>query len=40
MPGRLAQPVELAGIHVQLAAEDGSYTTGHIYGAAGGSGQP
>lgn len=38
--GRPGQPAELAGIYVQLAAEDGSYTTGHIYGAAGGSGQP
>ena len=31
---------ELASIYVQLAANDASYTTGHIYGAAGGSGQP
>jgi NAD(P)-dependent dehydrogenase (short-subunit alcohol dehydrogenase family) len=38
--GRPGQPAELAGIYVQLAVEDGSYTTGHIYGAAGGSGQP
>ena len=38
--GRPGQPAELAGIYVQLAAEDGSFTTGHIYGAAGGSGQP
>ncbi len=38
--GRPGQPVELAGIYVQLAAEDGSYATGQVYGAAGGSGQP
>jgi len=38
--GRPGQPVELASIYVQLAANDGSFTTGQIYGAAGGSGQP
>jgi len=38
--GRPGQPVELASIYVQLAASDASYTTGHIYGAAGGGGQP
>ena len=38
--GRPGQPVELASIYVQLAANDGSYATGQIYGAAGGSGQP
>ena len=38
--GRPGQPVELASIYVQLAASDGSYTTGNIYGAGGGSGQP
>jgi NAD(P)-dependent dehydrogenase (short-subunit alcohol dehydrogenase family) len=38
--GRPGQPVELAGIYVQLAASDGSYATGQVYGAAGGSGQP
>ena len=38
--GRPGQPAELASIYVQLAANDASYTTGHIYGAAGGSGQP
>jgi NAD(P)-dependent dehydrogenase (short-subunit alcohol dehydrogenase family) len=37
---RPGQPAELASIYVQLAAADASYTTGHIYGAAGGSGQP
>jgi NAD(P)-dependent dehydrogenase (short-subunit alcohol dehydrogenase family) len=37
---RPGQPVELASIYVQLAASDGSYATGQIYGAAGGSGQP
>lgn len=38
--GRPGQPVELAGIYVQLAAADGSYATTQIYGSAGGSGQP
>ena len=38
--GRPGLPAELASIYVQLAANDASYTTGHIYGAAGGSGQP
>jgi len=40
-PGkRPGQPVELAGIYVRLAEDDGSYTTGNIYGAGGGKGQP
>lgn len=38
--GRPGQPAELASIYVQLAAGDGSYATGQVYGAAGGSGQP
>jgi NAD(P)-dependent dehydrogenase (short-subunit alcohol dehydrogenase family) len=38
--GRAGQPAELASIFVQLAAEDASYTTGNIYGAGGGDGQP
>lgn len=38
--GRPGQPAELASIYVQLAAEDASYSTGQIYGAAGGGGQP
>ena len=38
--GRPGQPAELAGIYVQLASADGSYATGQVYGAAGGSGQP
>lgn len=38
--GRPGQPAELASIYVQLAAEDASYTTGNIYGAGGGMGQP
>ncbi len=37
---RPGQPVELASIYVQLAASDASYSTGQVYGAAGGSGQP
>ncbi len=40
-PGkRPGQPVELAGIYVRLAEDDGSYTTGNIFGAGGGKGQP
>lgn len=38
--GRPGQPVELASIYVQLAASDGSYATGQIYGSSGGSGNP
>jgi NAD(P)-dependent dehydrogenase (short-subunit alcohol dehydrogenase family) len=38
--GRPGQPVELASIYVQLADPNASYTTGNIYGAGGGSGQP
>jgi len=37
---RPGQPVELASIYVQLADNSGSYSTGQIYGAAGGAGQP
>lgn len=38
--GRPGQPAELASIYVQLADNGASYATGHIYGAAGGGGQP
>lgn len=38
--GRPGQPVELASIYVQLAASDGSFATGQIYGSSGGSGNP
>jgi NAD(P)-dependent dehydrogenase (short-subunit alcohol dehydrogenase family) len=38
--GRPGQPAELASIYVQLAAADASYSTGQIYGAGGGTGQP
>jgi NAD(P)-dependent dehydrogenase (short-subunit alcohol dehydrogenase family) len=38
--GRAGQPAELASIYVQLAAEDATFTTGNIYGAGGGGGQP
>jgi len=37
---RPGQPAELASIYVQLADNSGSYSTGQIYGAAGGFGQP
>ncbi|MFC4177074.1 SDR family oxidoreductase [Flavobacterium gossypii] len=38
--GRPGQPSELASIYVQLAANDASFSTGQVYGASGGSGQP
>ena len=38
--GRPGQPVELASIYVQLAASNGSYANGQVYGSSGGSGQP
>ena len=38
--GRPGQPAELASIYVQLAAEDGSYATGQVYGSSGGTGKP
>ena len=38
--GRPGQPVELASIYVQLAANDASYATGQVYGAMGGGGLP
>ncbi|MEY2578966.1 MAG: hypothetical protein QOI49_1790 [Verrucomicrobiota bacterium] len=38
--GRPGQPVELASIYVQLAASDGSFATGQVYGSTGGAGQP
>jgi len=37
---RPGQPAELAGIYVLLASDEASFTTGHVYGAAGGGGQP
>jgi len=37
---RPGQPAELAGVFVRLAEDDGSYTTGNIYGVGGGKGQP
>jgi len=38
--GRPGQPAELASIYVELADSNSSYTTGQVYGAAGGSGNP
>jgi NAD(P)-dependent dehydrogenase (short-subunit alcohol dehydrogenase family) len=37
---RPAQPAELASAYVALAASDASYTTGQVYGVAGGTGNP
>jgi NAD(P)-dependent dehydrogenase (short-subunit alcohol dehydrogenase family) len=37
---RPAQPAELAPAYVALAASDASYTTGQVYGVAGGAGEP
>jgi NAD(P)-dependent dehydrogenase (short-subunit alcohol dehydrogenase family) len=38
--GRAGQPVELASIYVELAADGPSYANGQIYGSSGGAGQP
>lgn len=38
--GRPGQPAELASIYVQLAAADASFSTGQVYGASGGEGNP
>lgn len=38
--GRPGQSAELASIYVQLADNSASFSTGQVYGAAGGSGQP
>ena len=38
--GRPGQPVELAPVYVLLASQEASYTTGQVYGASGGSGNP
>ena len=38
--GRAGQPAELAGIYVLLASNESTYTTGQVFGAAGGSGGP
>ena len=37
---RPGQPAELASAYVALAADEASYTTAHVYGVAGGKGQP
>ncbi len=37
---RPAQPAELAGAYVELAASSASYVTGQIFGLTGGVGQP
>ncbi|WEF34190.1 SDR family oxidoreductase [Pseudoduganella chitinolytica] len=37
---RPGQPAELASVYVTLAADDASYTTGQVYGVAGGKGNP
>lgn len=38
--GRAGQPAELAPVYVALASAETSYSTGQVYGAAGGSGNP
>ncbi|PZO79114.1 MAG: NAD(P)-dependent oxidoreductase [Mesorhizobium amorphae] len=38
--GRPGQPGELAGLYVLLASQEGSYSTGQVFGAVGGSGGP
>ncbi|SEL57791.1 hypothetical protein SAMN05428989_1970 [Pseudoxanthomonas sp. GM95] len=37
--GRPGQPAELAGVYVNLATSDSAFTTGEVYGVAGGSGR-
>lgn len=36
--GRPGQPVELAGVYVLLASQEGSYISGEVYGVTGGAG--
>jgi len=38
--GRAGQPAELAPVYVALASDETSYSTGQVFGAAGGSGNP
>ncbi|RYZ42726.1 MAG: SDR family oxidoreductase [Myxococcaceae bacterium] len=38
--GRPGQPAEIASVYVELASAEASYTTGQIYGASGGRGNP
>ncbi|WP_394364995.1 SDR family oxidoreductase [Paraburkholderia kirstenboschensis] len=38
--GRPGQPAEIAPVYVTLAAAQGSYVTGQVYGASGGEGNP
>lgn len=38
--GRPGQPAEIAGVYVLLASAESTYTTGQVYGASGGSGNP
>jgi NAD(P)-dependent dehydrogenase (short-subunit alcohol dehydrogenase family) len=38
--GRPAQPAEMANVFVTLASQEASYSTGQVYGASGGKGNP
>ena len=38
--GRPGQPVEISPVYVLLASNESSYTTGQVYGASGGAGNP
>ena len=38
--GRAGQPAELAGIYVLLASNEASFSSGQVFGAEGGRGQP
>ncbi|MBV8367804.1 MAG: SDR family oxidoreductase [Candidatus Eremiobacteraeota bacterium] len=38
--GRAGQPAELAPVYVALASAESSYSTGQVFGASGGSGNP
>lgn len=38
--GRAGQPAELAPVYVALASDESSYSTGQVFGASGGGGNP
>lgn len=39
-PNKFSRRQVLGGLRAALAAEDASFSTGQIYGTAGGAGQP
>jgi NAD(P)-dependent dehydrogenase (short-subunit alcohol dehydrogenase family) len=38
--GRPGQPAEIASLYVLLASHESSYSTGQVWGASGGEGNP